>query len=194
MRRFRITLAVAMAAVVYLGFAFAAVLHPTALWADAWSTGNLVVLAVAVLGAIYSKGDSKVFWSGFAIVGGGFLALNIFPAQPLHLVTRGPAERYYDTLSHDPVSSEEFVWVSRGPGHEKWQLQPSFPGDQTERNVSREKLWADWFRRYRDVSRHRLEATRPRRLSTALPLDTRPRVGPCRRRHRPHLCRLAART
>ena len=130
MRRLRITLAVAMAAVVYLGFAFAAVLHPTALWADAWSTGNLVVLAVAVLGAIYSKGGSKVFWSGFAIVGGGFLALNIFPAQPLHLVTRGPAERYYDTLSHDPDSTEEFVWVSRGQGHEKWRLQPSFPGDQ----------------------------------------------------------------
>jgi hypothetical protein len=78
MRRFRITLAVAMAAVVYLGFAFAAVLRPTALWAEAWSTGNLVVLAVAVLGAIYSKGGSKVFWGGFAIVGGGFLALNIF--------------------------------------------------------------------------------------------------------------------
>lgn len=130
MRRFRITLAVAMAAIVYLGFAFAAVLRPTALWAEAWSTGNLLVLAVAVLGAIYSKGGSKVFWGGFAIVGVGFLALNIVPAHPLHLVTRGPAERYYDTLSHDPASSEEFVWVSRGRGHEKWRLEPSFPGDR----------------------------------------------------------------
>jgi hypothetical protein len=132
MGRFRITLAVAMAAVVYLGFAFAAVLRPTALWAEAWSTGNLVVLAVAVLGAIYSKGCTKVFWGGFAIVCGGFLALNIFPAEPLHLVTRGLAERYYGTLSHDPAASEEFVWVSRGRdrGHEKWRLEPSFPGDR----------------------------------------------------------------
>jgi hypothetical protein len=129
MRRFRITLAVAMSAIVYLGFAFAAVLRPTALWSEAWSTGNLVVLAVAVLGAIYSKGGSKVFWGGFAIVGGGFLALNIFPAQPLHLVTRGPAERYYDTLSHDPASGEEFVWVSRGRGPDRWRLEPSLPGD-----------------------------------------------------------------
>jgi hypothetical protein len=130
MRRFRISLAVAMAAVAYLGFAFAAVLHPTALWAEAWLTGNLAVLAVAVLGAIYSKGGSKVFWCGFAIVGGGFLALNIFPAQPLYLVTRGPAERYYDTLSHDPAPSEEFVWVSLGRGNKKWHLEPSFPGDR----------------------------------------------------------------
>jgi hypothetical protein len=129
MRRFRITLAVAMAAIVYLGFAFAAVLHPTALWVEAWLTGNLVMLAVAVLGAIYSKGDSKVFWGGFTIVAGGFLALNIFPAQPPHLVTRGPAARYYNTLSHDPASSEEFVWVLQGRGHEKWRLEPSFPGD-----------------------------------------------------------------
>ncbi len=132
MRGFRITLAVAMAAVVYLGFAFAAVLRPTALWAEAWSTGNLVMLAVAVLGAIYSKGASKVFWGGFAIVGGGFLALNIFTAEPLHLVTRGLAQRYYDTLSHDPAASEVFVWASRlqGRGHEKWRLDPSFPGDR----------------------------------------------------------------
>jgi hypothetical protein len=130
MRRFRITLGVAMAAVVYLGFAFAAVLRPTALWAEAWLTGNLVLLAVAVLGAIYSKGGSKVFWGGFVIAGGGFLALNIFSAQPLHLVTRGPAQRYYGTLSHDPASSEEFVWVSRGRSHDKWQLDPSFPGDR----------------------------------------------------------------
>jgi hypothetical protein len=131
MRRFRITIAVAMAAVVYLGFAFAAVLRPTTVWAEAWSTGNLVLLAVAVLGAIYSKGGSRVFWGGFAIVGGGFLALNIFSAKPLDLVTRGLAERYYDTLSHDPASSEEFVWVSqaRRRGHEKWRLEPSFPGD-----------------------------------------------------------------
>jgi hypothetical protein len=86
-------------------------------------------MAVAVLGAIYSKGGSKVFWGGFAIAGGGFLALNIFSAQPLHLVTRGPAQRYYGTLSHDPSSSEEFVWVSRGWGHEKWRLDPSLPGD-----------------------------------------------------------------
>ncbi len=129
MRRFRITLAVAMAAVVYLGFAFAAVLRPTALWVETWSTGNLVVLAVAVLGAIYSKAGSKVFWGGFAIVGGGFLALNIFPGEPLHLVTRGLAERYYETLAHDPASSEEFVWVSQGRGHAKWRLDPSLPGD-----------------------------------------------------------------
>ena len=40
MRRFRITLAVSMAAVVYLGFAFAAVLRPAAFWAEAWSTGT----------------------------------------------------------------------------------------------------------------------------------------------------------
>ena len=59
----------AMAAVVYLAFAFAAVLRPTTLWAEGWLTGNLVLLAVALLGAIYSKGGSKVFWGGFAIVG-----------------------------------------------------------------------------------------------------------------------------
>jgi hypothetical protein len=129
MRRFRITLAVAMAAVVFLGFAFAAVLRPTAFWAEAWSTGNLVLLAVAVLGAIYSKGGSKAFWGGFAIVDGGFLALNMFLAHPLHLVTRDPAERYYNTLSYDPASTEEFVWVSRGRGHEKWLLVPSLPAD-----------------------------------------------------------------
>jgi hypothetical protein len=129
MKRFRITLAVAMAAIVYLGFAFAAVLRPTPLWAEAWSTGNLVVLAVAVLGAIYSKGASKVFWGGFAIIGGGFLALNLLPAQPIHLVTRGPAERYYDTLSHDPAPSDEFVWVSSDSLHEKWRLDPSLPDE-----------------------------------------------------------------
>ena len=129
MRRFRITLAVAMAAVVYLGFAFAAVLRPSAFWAEAWSTGNLAVLAVAVLGAIYSNGRSKAFWGGFAIVGGGFLALNMLLAHPLHLLTRGPAARYYDTLSHNPASTEEFVWISRGRSHEKWLLEPSFPAD-----------------------------------------------------------------
>jgi len=119
-----------MTAVGYLGFAFAAITHPTAFWAEAWSTGNVVVLAVAVLGAIYSQGGSKVFWGGFAILGGAFFALNIFPAKPLHLVLRGPAQRYYNTLSHDPASTEEFVWVSRGRGHERWRLDPSYPGDR----------------------------------------------------------------
>jgi hypothetical protein len=130
MRRFRVTLAGLMAAIGYLGVAFAALSHPSPLWAEAWLTANLAVLAVAVLGAVYSTGGSKTFWGGFAIVAGGLLALNIFPAHPLHLVTRSPAARYYRTLSHDPGPEEEFVWALRGRGYEKWLLEPSSPGDR----------------------------------------------------------------
>lgn len=132
MKWFRISLAGLMASVVYLGFAIAAVSRPTQPWVEAWMTTIWAVLAVVTLKAIYSRPRApRAFWGGFAIVGGGFMGLNTFPAHPPHLVTRGPIERFYRALSYDPESSEGCVWVLYGYDQEfhEARLEKSLPGD-----------------------------------------------------------------
>jgi hypothetical protein len=133
-QRFRVTIAGLMLCVLYLGFALAALTNPTPLWAEAWLTAALAVLAVAVLGAIYSgQRHRRVFWGGFAIVGGGFMALNLFPANPPHLLPWSLMDGYYRTLSYHPGFSDETVWVSIGREFQEARSEKPFAGDPAGR-------------------------------------------------------------
>ena len=77
--------------------------EPTPLWAEAWLTATLALLAVAVLGALYSPAGRRPFWGGFAIVGWGVAALNLFPVYAPRLVTDSLVERLYGAVSYTPT-------------------------------------------------------------------------------------------
>lgn len=132
MRPFRVTISGLMACVFYLACVLGALMNPTPLWAEAWLTAALAVLAYAVLGAVYARHPGRrIFWGGFAIVGVGFMALNLFSASLPRLVTRSLAERYYGTLSYAPPSSDSHVWALIGQGYQRVRLNPVLLGDPT---------------------------------------------------------------
>jgi hypothetical protein len=115
MKGFRVPLAAFMASIPYFGFAFAALRRPTPAWSGAWFTATLGVLAVAILGAVYSRRrGSRAFCGGFAIVGGGFVALNLIPGVAPHLVNQALAARHYRTMSYAPEATDAPVWVQHG--------------------------------------------------------------------------------
>jgi hypothetical protein len=53
----------------------AAMVNPTEQWLVAVSTCTFGMLAFSVLAAVHGRADDRAFWSGFAIVGWGYLAL-----------------------------------------------------------------------------------------------------------------------
>lgn len=63
-------------AVVALGTA--ALRSATELWASAMFTLTLAILATAILGALFHRGN-RPFWTGFALFGWGYLVLAIGP-------------------------------------------------------------------------------------------------------------------
>jgi hypothetical protein len=119
-----------MAAVIYIGFALAALLNPTQFWSEAWLTVALAVLAYAIVKATSSYDPPwRTFWKGFAIVGILFTGLTYFPATPPRLVTHSLAEKYYDTLSYAPSPSIEVAWGRVGQGYQQVQLSKPRAGD-----------------------------------------------------------------
>jgi hypothetical protein len=76
MKRLRISISGMMVGVVYLGCGFAALARPTPMWAEAWLSATLALLAFAALVAIFAR---RPFWAGFAIVGWGYVVLTLFP-------------------------------------------------------------------------------------------------------------------
>jgi hypothetical protein len=116
-----------MVGVVYLAFAFAALAKPTPLWAEAWVTATLALMAVAAILAIYAR---RAFWGGFALVGGVFIASGLFPDVGPRLVTHRLVERVYRAMSYTPQSARESVWVVYGGRFYESQTAESIPGGQ----------------------------------------------------------------
>jgi hypothetical protein len=71
--RFRFSIAGLMAAVLVLAVGFAALRAASALWASAVFTLTVILFAAAILGAVASRGPSRIAWLGFGVFGWTYL-------------------------------------------------------------------------------------------------------------------------
>jgi len=106
MRPPRFTIAGLMVLTLFVGVAVAALRSASDEWASVLFTLTIVMLAIAVLGALFRQGQRRAFWTGFALFGWGYLlvcfghwfATEVNP----HLVTTKLLERVYPRLAKNP--------------------------------------------------------------------------------------------
>jgi hypothetical protein len=79
MRPPRFSLATLMAATVLIGIVVAGLRHATSLWAVTSFSLAVVILATAILGAVFRRDRRRVYWTGFAVFGWGYLVLCFAP-------------------------------------------------------------------------------------------------------------------
>ena len=110
MKRQQAALAAAMTTVGYLAIGFAALKSPTPLWVSTMFSLAIALLAVAIVGVIYRR----AFWVGFAVVGGGYMALVLVPGLDervgSRLVSTSLILRLFKTLEYRPKQLHERVW------------------------------------------------------------------------------------
>jgi hypothetical protein len=93
MHPFRFNLSTLFGFVAALGVACAALARPSQLWLVVVSAASLASLFYAVLAAAYGRNARRAFWVGFAVVGCGYVALELASAAglpfrlPISLVT-----------------------------------------------------------------------------------------------------------
>jgi hypothetical protein len=73
MTRYRFTLAQLMAIVLYVGVGFAALRNADEFWASAAYTLAIILIAVALVGALTRSGKARTPWVGFAVLGWTYL-------------------------------------------------------------------------------------------------------------------------
>jgi hypothetical protein len=90
MRRIRFNIARLLLVVMVLGVSFAALRESNDLWDSRLFTLTLGVLLVSILLAVHRKEARRAFWMGFALCGGGYLALSLVPSiEPRLMTTKG---------------------------------------------------------------------------------------------------------
>lgn len=117
MVRFRFSLGGLCALVLACGVGLAAAKSPTEPWVNGAFSGALLVLGIAVLGALFRQGPARVYWIGFAILGWGYLFLAFGPwcdskVAPL-LITKTVCEKLHFEFS---ASLPERPFVRQIPG------------------------------------------------------------------------------
>jgi hypothetical protein len=85
MRLPRTTIAALMGLIALLAIAFAALVHPTPLWAAVCFSGMLLALTFASLAAIFSRGGRRAYWTGFLVGGSSYLVLQYGPLCVEHV-------------------------------------------------------------------------------------------------------------
>jgi len=109
-RSFRVTIAGLMALVLYVAVGFAALKTPS----EAWATLTLLLLTLALLGSIFTRGGNRAFWGGFAIAGWSYWILSFGPWFDTHigprLATKSLADGLYHHLQYVPKVGGEKVW------------------------------------------------------------------------------------
>lgn len=75
MRRFRISIGGLMAVVLVAAVGLAALRYGSEEWAALVTLMTLGLLALAILGTIYRRGDRRASWLGFALFGWGYMLL-----------------------------------------------------------------------------------------------------------------------
>jgi hypothetical protein len=83
--------------------AFAAMRHANRDVEQVAFTATAIALILAILRAAHRPGAPRAFWSGFAIAGGSYLALSLFPTT---------AERLATTRALD----SSLQWITRSIG------------------------------------------------------------------------------
>ena len=76
MNRFRMTIRLAMALVLFAGVAFAALRDSSVWWVGSLVACLIGLLLTACIGALYRTGRERAFWLGIIIFGGGYLLLS----------------------------------------------------------------------------------------------------------------------
>jgi hypothetical protein len=79
MRHFRFSIRAIMGVIVVLGLAFTALHFPTPLWANVWFSLALASVTLAIPAAIYSRGERRAFWVGFATCGWVYFVVSMAP-------------------------------------------------------------------------------------------------------------------
>jgi hypothetical protein len=123
MRRFRFTIASLLVVVLVLGVGIAALREASDFWNSGVFTVALGVMVVSVFLAIHRSDSRRAFWLGFALFGGGYLALSLVPSIESRLMTT-KALAYLD--SKVPGRTQTFFTVrlaGAGPGTPGNQLQ-----------------------------------------------------------------------
>jgi hypothetical protein len=80
MTRLRFTIAQLMGMVLYLGFGFAALRNADEFWASATLTLALILITLAVVGALARRGRARTPWVGFAAFGWTYFLIVHLPA------------------------------------------------------------------------------------------------------------------
>lgn len=78
MGAWRFSLIALLGAVTFAATACGALVNPNEWWAVGVMSASIVLLAFAVLAAIYGGGERRAFWGGAAIVGWGYFGLVAF--------------------------------------------------------------------------------------------------------------------
>ena len=75
MKRFRMTIRLGMALVLFAGLSFAALRGPSMWWVGGVLGCLIGLLLTACVGAMYRTGRERAFWLGIVVFGGGYLLL-----------------------------------------------------------------------------------------------------------------------
>lgn len=109
-KHWRFSVATGMVAVGYVAIGFAALKSPTRLWVNTMFSLAIALLAIAALGGLYRR----PFLRGFALVGGGYLVLALWPSVSeklgSRLLTTTALIRIFDECHYTPKEKYETVW------------------------------------------------------------------------------------
>lgn len=79
MPRIQFSLRTLLLAFIPIGLAIAALVNANFYWANAALTVTLACLGVSIVGWIWCSGRARAFWSGFAVLGCGYMLLTFVP-------------------------------------------------------------------------------------------------------------------
>jgi hypothetical protein len=94
----RFSIASLLAVIGALAVTLAAFRSPSYLWANVLFSAAFAVLVLAVLNAVYSRGERRAFWVGFAACGGAFFAACWMPGIRAQMCPRLVTEVAFDML------------------------------------------------------------------------------------------------
>ena len=75
----RISIRILMAFIFVAGVGLAALRNANEFWAGMMLLLALAAVGIAVLGGLFSRGRERAWWVGFAVFGGGYLIVSLFP-------------------------------------------------------------------------------------------------------------------
>jgi hypothetical protein len=114
MRRPRVSIAALMTVVLVSGLAIAALRNADELWAGLMLALTTVLLAVAILGALYRREARRAFWVGFLLFGSAYLAASLVPASRSSLPTTQLLAHAHAKLRPAPQLYAGTFWLSKG--------------------------------------------------------------------------------
>jgi hypothetical protein len=96
MPRFRLTISGMSAVILVCAILLAAARSPNDLWSTAAFSASLLVLGVALIGALFARRARRTYWAGFAVLGWGYMLIVFGPWCDTHiaplLITRSVFE------------------------------------------------------------------------------------------------------